>query len=141
MDYADTSALLKLVLPEPESPAIQNYFASAERVLISSLAVLEMRTQIRAFLFGGMLNRAQYRRIERYIESMRQLEPFRFHELSGSVFEIAIEQLVTVPSLHCRTLDRLHLAAMRELGATVIVTFDQRQAHAARVLGFKVAAL
>jgi predicted nucleic acid-binding protein len=139
MDYADTSALLKLVLPEPESPIIQNYVASAERVLISSLAVLEMRTQIRAFLLGGTLNRQQYPRIERYIAEMCQVEPFRFHELSGAVFRIALEQLVSVPGVHCRTLDRLHLAAMRELGATALVTFDQQQANAARALGFKVA--
>ena len=139
MDYADTSALLKLVLPEPESPAIQNYLASSQRVLISALAFLEMRTQIRAFLLGGTLNRRQSRRIERYISEMCQVDPFRFHELSGAVFQIALEQLVSVPDAHCRTLDRLHLAAMRELGASVLVTFDQQQANAARALGFKVA--
>ena len=141
MDYADTSALLKLVLPELESPSIQSYVANAERVLISSLAVLEMRTQIRAFHLGGSLSRQQYRRIERYIAQMLQVEPFRFQELSGSVFQTALEQLATVPDLHCRTLDRLHLAAMRELEATVLVTFDQRQANAARALGFQVAVL
>jgi predicted nucleic acid-binding protein len=141
MDYADTSALLKLLLPEPESLRIQNYMASADLVLISSLAVLEMRTQIRAFLFGGALDRLQYRRIERYIETMRHVEPFRFRELSGTVFETALEQLAAVPGLHCRTLDRLHLAAMKELGATVLVTFDQRQADAARALGFEVVPL
>ena len=141
MDYADTSALLKFIIPEPESPRIQNYFASAERVLISSLSILEMRTQLRAFLFGGTINRRQYRRIENYVAGLAQVEPFQYQELSGAVFQVALEQLRAVPDLHCRTLDRLHLAAMQELGATVLITFDQRQAKAARALGFKVVGL
>jgi uncharacterized protein with PIN domain len=39
---------------------------------------------------------------------------------------------------HCRTLDRLHLAAMTELDVARLMTHDAVQAQAARALGFEV---
>ena len=138
MDYADTSFLLKWLLPEPESLPTQRYVEAAELIVFSSLAFLEMRVQIRGFFLGGSINRLQLRRIESYVSSMKELEPFRFQELPGSVFQTAVQQLTSVPNLHCRTLNRLHLAAMDELGATVLLTFDKRQATAAKALGMQV---
>jgi predicted nucleic acid-binding protein len=41
-------------------------------------------------------------------------------------------------SAHCRTLDRLHLATMQVLGFQRLLTNDDRQAAAARALGFDV---
>jgi predicted nucleic acid-binding protein len=41
-------------------------------------------------------------------------------------------------SVHCRTLDRLHLAIMESLGATRLMTHDEAQAKAATELGFQV---
>lgn len=139
MNYADTSFLLKLVFPEPESEKARGYVEKAGVILISSLALLEMRSQIRALLFGGSINRQQYRRVDKYTEEMVGLEPFTFRTLEGTVFQTGLDQLAVAPDLHCRTLDRLHLAAMRELGGTVLLTFDLRQAKAARALGFHVA--
>ena len=138
MDYADTSFLLKWLLPEPESLPTQRYVEAAELIVFSSLAFLEMRVQIRGFFLGGSINRLQLRRIESYVSSMKELEPFRFQELPGSVFQTAVQQLTSVPNLHCRTLNRLHLAAMDELGATVLLTFDKRRATAAKALGIQV---
>jgi len=138
VDYADTSFLLKWLLPEPESLPTQRYVEAAELIVFSSLAFLEMRVQIRGFFLGGSINRLQLRRIESYVSSMKELEPFRFQELPGSVFQTAVQQLTSVPNLHCRTLNRLHLAAMDELGATVLLTFDKRRATAAKALGIQV---
>jgi len=138
VDYADTSFLLKWLLPEPESLPTQRYVEAAELIVFSSLAFLEMRVQIRGFFLGGSINRLQLRRIESYVSSMKELESFRFQELPGSVFQTAVQQLTSVPNLHCRTLNRLHLAAMDELGATVLLTFDKRRATAAKALGIQV---
>lgn len=41
-------------------------------------------------------------------------------------------------SVHCRTLDRLHLATMEALGLRRLLTNDVLQARAARALGFEV---
>jgi predicted nucleic acid-binding protein len=141
VDYADTSALLKLVLPEPESPRIGNYLTSKDRIFVSSLVILEMRTQVRGFFLSGKITRQQYRRIEKYIPVLVRSEPLEYQELSGAVFRMANEQIEAAPEVHCRTLDRLHLAAMRELGATTLVTFDKQRARAARALGLSVADL
>jgi uncharacterized protein with PIN domain len=40
--------------------------------------------------------------------------------------------------LHCRTLDRLHLAAMEELDVRRLMTTDAAEADGARALGFEV---
>jgi predicted nucleic acid-binding protein len=141
VDYADTSALLKLVLPEPESPRIGNYLTGKDRIFVSSLVILEMQTQVRGFFLSGKITRQQYRRIEKYIPLLARSEPFEYQELSGAVFRMANEQIEAAPDVHCRTFDRLHIAAMRELGATTLVTFDQQQARAAQALGILVADL
>ncbi len=41
-------------------------------------------------------------------------------------------------ALHCRTLDRLHLAVMEMLGLRRILTNDAAQGRAAVVLGYEV---
>jgi hypothetical protein len=63
--------------------------------------------------------------------------PFEFRELAGAVFQLAIRQHVS-GRWHCRTLDRLHLAAISELGLRRLLTNDGKQAAAARALGYEV---
>jgi len=41
-------------------------------------------------------------------------------------------------SVHCRTLDRLHLATMEALGLRRLLTSDETQARAGLVRGFEV---
>ena len=72
------------------------------------------------------------------LASFRSLVPFEFRDLSGSVFRRAIDQHVSAGELHCRSLDRLHLAAMQELGAKRLLTNDNKQAATARALGYDV---
>jgi hypothetical protein len=43
-----------------------------------------------------------------------------------------------VKSTYCRTLDRLHLAAMQVLEVHRLLTNDDTQARAARGLGFEI---
>ena len=40
--------------------------------------------------------------------------------------------------MHCRTLDRLHLAAMEALGLRRLLTNDEIQGRAAKARGFEV---
>ena len=54
------------------------------------------------------------------------------------IIEIAETQVRPVlKSAYCRTLDRLHLAAMQALGVHRLLTNDEPQARAARGLGFE----
>ena len=73
-----------------------------------------------------------FQRYESYraaLMSFRETRPFDFHDLSGSVFRQAIRQLVS------GALDRLHLAAMEELGQRRLLTNDAKQAAAAALYG------
>ena len=52
---------------------------------------------------------------------------------------VAAGQLIPLGrSVHCRTLDRLHLAAMQALGVRRLLTNDDIQTRAATALGFEV---
>ncbi|NQX01840.1 hypothetical protein HQ447_14385 [bacterium] len=63
--------------------------------------------------------------------------PFTVATLTGDVFRAALAQHLST-TVHCRSLDRLHLAAMEELKITRLMTHDTRQAEAARELGYQV---
>jgi hypothetical protein len=71
------------------------------------------------------------------LASLKALEPFAFRRVGASVFSRAIAQHV-VTREHCRTLDRLHLAAMDVLAIRRLITNDARQASTARAAGFDV---
>jgi predicted nucleic acid-binding protein len=76
--------------------------------------------------------------LNRYIETILELEPFRVERLGGQVFEQALEQVKRRGASSCKSLDRLHLAAMQTLGLTSILTKDRRQGAVAKSLGFTV---
>ena len=138
MIYIDSSALLKLFWQEPESDAVRDHVGREDVVIVSTLTELETERQLTA---GWLAGRYGKRRRERYrakLAEFRATDPFRFRSLPGSVFETALRLHATAGRTHCRTLDRLHLAAMTELEATRLLTHDTVQARAARALGFAV---
>ena len=54
------------------------------------------------------------------------------------LFQTALRQDREARRVHCRTLDRLHLAAMEELGLRRLMTTDTAQAAGGKALGFEV---
>ena len=138
MFYIDTSSFLKLLLPEPESPKVQAAVAAENKVLISALAELEAEVQLRAGWLGGDFSRTRYQELLERLRGFKGQEPFEFRSLPGTLFQQALEQHRQRERPHVRTLDRLHLAAMTELGATRLMTHDTAQAEAAKALGYEV---
>jgi predicted nucleic acid-binding protein len=136
--YIDTSALLQLLWPEPESGEVREYVASEDLVVVSTLAELETHVQLTAAWLAGRYGKAQHDRFRAKLAEFRTTDPFRFRPLAGSVFETALRQHTAGGRTHCRTLDRLHLAAMTELDVARLMTHDAVQAQAARGLGFEV---
>jgi predicted nucleic acid-binding protein len=136
--YLDTSCLLKLLLLEPESQAVREAIAREPEVIVSSLAELETIVQLKAGWLGGIYGERRYRAYLRQIDEFRALDPFRFVSLPGTVFATAIRQHRAPRAAQCRSLDRLHLAAMEELGLRRLATNDEAQAAGARALGFDV---
>ena len=138
MIYLDTSCLLKLLLDEPESKAVRLAVASEPEVIISVLAELEAMVHLRAGWRAGEYREQRYRAYLRQLSAFRDIDPFRFRPLAGSVFQTAMRQDRRAGRVHCRTLDRLHLAAIEDLGIRRLMTNDASEAAAAQVLGFEV---
>jgi uncharacterized protein len=137
MLYLDTSSLLKLLLPEPESQKVQDAIAAEDRVIVSTLAELEAEVQLRAGWEGGTFTRTQYRRLTQRLRGFLDHEPFDYRSLPGTLFQSALRQLRQSEGPHVRTLDRLHLAAMEELGIRRLMTHDLAQSAAAQALGYE----
>ena len=138
MIYLDSSCLLKLLLSEPESEAVRLAVAREGDVVVSALAELETTVQLRAGRLGALFGERRYRVYLDQLEAFREVDPFRFTPLPGTVFQTALRQHRSARQPHCRSLDRLHLAAMEELGLRRLMTNDTAQANGARGWGFEV---
>jgi predicted nucleic acid-binding protein len=94
--------------------------------------------QLKADWTGGILTRKQWRQVETQFGILRNQPPFEFRALPAAVFQTALRQHRNSGDKHCRSLDRLHLAAMEELKVSRLMTHDEGQAKAAIEAGFEV---
>jgi len=136
--YLDTSCLLKLFFVEPETTRTAAIVAREDRVIVSTLAMLEVLVQIHARVEGGLLTQAASRRLVARIDAVLQSQPYDRVDCTPTLTAIAERQVRARASVHCRTMDRLHLATMEGLGVGRLLTNDDPQARAARALGFEV---
>ncbi len=125
LTYVDSSAIVKLVVREPESRALLRYVR--HRALIASALA---RTEVaRALLHFGDLGLARAK------EALARIDLVRIND---RVLANAGE--LRPPTL--RSLDAVHLATVLLLGSELkaLVTYDDRMALAARAMGFRVVA-
>lgn len=138
MIYIDTSCLLKVLRPEPLSEAVWSAIEDEDAIIVSALAELETLVQLKTHWTSGIITRAQWRHAEARFGVMRNQPPFEFRPLPGAVFQTALRQHRNSGEKHCRSLDRLHLAAMEQLGLSRLMTHDESQAKAALEAGFRL---
>ena len=136
--YIDSSCLVKVFRPEPESALVSEAIDREEAVVISGLAELEVMIQLKADYLGGNLTRPGWRQLEARFAALRNETPYEFRQLPGAIFQTALRQHRNAGETNCRSLDRLHLAAMEELNMSRLMTHDERQAKAAIAAGFEV---
>ncbi|GAA1482597.1 type II toxin-antitoxin system VapC family toxin [Gordonia sinesedis] len=123
--YLDTSALVKLVVAEAETPGLRTWIAAGDTDLVSSdLARTELLRAVRRIA------------TDRVVQARAVLDALTLLTLGTDLFEAAAHLDPTV----LRTLDALHLAAALALGDDLsgIVTYDDRLADAARAHGIPV---
>jgi predicted nucleic acid-binding protein len=137
MIYIDTSSLLKLVFQDSWTEATRMAISAEMSVVVSSLTELEAKVQCRAVLLGGKLKRSRATRLRNVLLETLSRFPFVSRELPASVFQAALVQNEK-SKVHCRSLDRIHLAGMAEMRISRLMSHDDRQADAARDLGFEV---
>jgi hypothetical protein len=124
--------------PEPESTEVLSAIDLEPLVIVSALAELEVMVQLKADYLGGTLTRPNWRQLEARLSILRHQEPYEFRPVPASLFRTALRQHRRAGNIHCRTINRLHLAAMEELGLKRLMTHDIRQAKAALQAGFEV---
>ena len=125
--YLDTSALVKLVVAEPESAALREWLTTAERSPVASdLVRSELMRAVRRAAPGSV------------VAAREVLEAVTLLSLPSSTFESAGR----LDPAMLRSLDAVHLAAALELGDDLegLVTYDDRLAAAAVAHGIAVVA-
>lgn len=138
MIYIDTSCLLEIILVGDHADAVSDAIAREQSVVVSNLCELEAMIELKAAHMGGELSRAKWRRLELQLHLLRSEEPFVFRNIPNGIWEVAFRQHRNSRDVHCRSLDRLHLAIAEKMGITRIMTRDTAQVKAAEELGFEV---
>ena len=124
--YLDSSALVKLVVEEPETAALRGFLADREGRRVSS--VLLRPESLRAVRHLGADALATVR------EGLRRVDLV-------AIDDRILEAAGTLEPRVLRTLDAIHLATALAVGDDLdtIVTYDDRMAEAARFLGLATA--
>lgn len=124
--YLDSSAFVKLFLPEPDSAALTHYLASRPlRVSALLLRTEALRAAVRATLSP-----------QRMVLVRALLDGLIFIGADVTLSDEA--GIMSPPEL--RSLDAIHLASARTLGRKLeaVVTYDQRLAGAAAWYGMPI---
>ena len=123
--YLDTSALVKLVVMEPETEALRSWLVAAPREPVAcDLARTELMRSVR---------RAAPHLV---VRARLVLDAVTLTEVTTALFEAAGR---LDPEI-LRTLDAIHVAAALDLGDDLegMVTYDERLASAAEANGISV---
>jgi predicted nucleic acid-binding protein len=123
--YADSSALVKLVLAEQESAALRDALLEFDAVVSSELAVVEVGRATRRA--GGA------RAGERGAVVLDAVALLRLDRM-------VLDRAAALAPSTLRSLDAIHLATALELGGPVrFVAYDERLLEAATMLGLATA--
>ncbi len=121
--YVDASALVKLILDEPDAAPMRRWYIESSRIATSHVGAIETR-------------RAVARKVD---------DADRIDAIFSSVVVIGLDPGIgrvaaTLAPPTLRTLDAIHLATALSLASELdaFVTYDDRLADAARSLGLPV---
>jgi uncharacterized protein len=128
--YVDTTTLLKRYLDEPDSEEAEQYLLADTRWFSGRHTYVEARRNLSRALQDDEAVRMR----AVFEEDWRRITVVELDEVTCRLAADVAEQTGV------RTLDALHLGAATRLGPGVasILTYDIRQAQAARQLGFVV---
>jgi predicted nucleic acid-binding protein len=124
--YLDSSAIVKLIVREPETDALLRHLTSKERLVSSALARAEV---MRAVLPLGAAARRGGRAV---------LRAFDFVRISDRV----LSEAGTLEPRTLRTLDAIHVATAALFSETLaeVITYDERMGAASEANGMTVSA-
>ena len=128
MFYLDSSAILKLIVREPESAGLLAFLAVEDERASSALAGVEVARVLRRMEAGRRVR-------ERAVEVVERISLIRMDEM-------ILEQAAALEPASLRSLDAIHLASALALGdeLSAVVTYDRRMAEGAILCGLETAA-
>jgi predicted nucleic acid-binding protein len=123
--YLDTSAVVKLLMREPETAALRRGLQGWPRRASAALLRVEILRAVRRAGLPRLMT-----------EARRQLEAIQLIRLDDDLLDRAAD--LDPPAM--RSLDAIHLAAALSLGEDLaaVVTYDERMSVAANALGLPV---
>jgi predicted nucleic acid-binding protein len=123
--YLDSSAIVKLVFNEPETPGLERFLREWPRRISTAVASIETMRAARLVGDSDVVGHA-----------IRVLAAIHLIDLDHTIVKTACE--VDPPAL--RSLDAIHLATALSLGADLagMVVYDRRLAAAARAADLTV---
>ena len=124
--YLDSSALVKLMVREDETSALEADLANRDGLVTSSLAMVECRRAA-----GRAGNRRVLQRVSDVLDAVYLLD------LTNPI----LDQASNVRPAPIRSLDAIHIATAISIGDVDldVITYDDRMAEAARANGLRVA--
>lgn len=138
--YADPSALLKLYLHEPESPAMSGWRTRVKGALpITPHGRLEITNGICLAAFRKAITAKAL--TDALLSFEEDLAEGRYTQIDV-LWRATLRRATDISRIHtpkhgCRSLDVLHVATAMELGLRDFVTFDVRQRQVARAVGLR----
>lgn len=143
MDYWDTSALLKLYAPEPDSAHFLARVAKSQQPLLTAdLAAVELCCALQRKEHVGDLKAggatALFKRFTRDVEAGRILTVPYGPEVLEGVQKLVMQAYSSDSPIMIRSLDAVHVASALVSKATWVVATDTRLRDAAACMGLRV---
>ena len=137
--YLDTSVLIKLYVAETSSTEVERFVGEADGIVISRLSTLEWHCAMVRRARTGQITQ-DYLNLAR-TEFTRHLAEgyFRIVPYDDPLLSDALRVLDSASPVPLRTLDAIHLTAVRTAGVTRIATADDVMRRAAHQLQLDVA--
>lgn len=136
--YLDTSALVKVYLPEAESSIVDQWLIGRQDLFISDLVVTEIVSAVARRRRDGSLEARVAQLLRSQILKDIESGVFLKLDLVPAVFRDAERILLAVDAVALQAADAIHLALALSAEAHSVLTFDGRMAEAATSLGFEV---
>lgn len=128
--YLESSAALALYVDEPTSPEVRRIIRNVSELGTSTLTRLEVMRNLHRLLDEEHLAVA----VDQFIEDLQSM-------MTASISDEVVDAAVTIAlATGVKSLDALHLSSALILGGfgAEFLTFDRRQAVAARAVGLRV---
>ena len=139
--YLDTSALLKAIVPERGSDALNSAVRAADGIATSRLVIPEAESALNRLLREGKIDKARLERLRGQV--FIYLGLLKLLSIDNQLLDEAAKLIQRHVDVPIRTLDSLHIATARRwrrivAGSVVLASSDQRLLLIAQAEGFAI---